>query len=300
MIYIEDGRAPLPTFIELKEGHVNDEIIGLLNLEGVEFDTALKTFTNRYSDRGVKQFHRVLRQKRTGDQALTLLANERGIDPVSGHDIEVVDVGADVETYDDTLNELLSRSISARGEVFELCAGCVWIYANADPTVNRSTAVARCVELLTQNGVTNLPSQALPRPAWDKDRIVSLNSGFFFPMAKPLFLRPLDSHVSASVTYGELSHKTFLYLDWERFVGVAAAAGARLNWSSEKVARRARASKPEMRLPVFRGRLAEVQVGPVKTYITDPGLVQIYFDSVTPATLIKKLIRVAEHTRRKE
>ncbi len=38
----------------------------------------------------------------------------------------------------------------------------------------------------------------------------------------------------------------------------------------------------------------------MKTYITDPGLVQIYFDGVTPATLIKKLIRVAEHTRRKE
>lgn len=293
--YIEDGRMPVPIFIELKEGRVNHEILDLLNLEGVEFNTAFKNFSERYSDRGIKQFHRVLRQKRISNQALTLLAEERGVDPVTGQDMEVVDVGADVDTYDETLNKLCSRSIATKSEVFELNAGCVWIYANADPNVNSVTAVERFVELLKKNGVTSLPTRGSPRPAWDKDRIVTLRSGVFFPMAKPLFLRPLDADISASLTFGELSHKTFLYLDWERFMEVAAAAGARLRWSSEKAARRARSVKPAMRPPVFRGRLAEVHVGGLTTYITDPGLVQIYFDGVTPGTLIKKLIRMAEH-----
>jgi len=60
--YIEDGPGPAPEFIELKEGRVNDEIVNLLGLEGLKFEDALKVFSERYGNEGVKQFHRVLRQ----------------------------------------------------------------------------------------------------------------------------------------------------------------------------------------------------------------------------------------------
>ena len=117
---------------------------------------------------------------------------------------KIVDVGGEGETYDDALNSILSRAMSKRSEVFELALDCLWVYANADPATNGAIAAARCVELLTQQQLKGLHSNASARPAWDRDRLVSLNWGFFQPMAALIWLTPIVPDADAAADLAKL------------------------------------------------------------------------------------------------
>jgi hypothetical protein len=67
VLYIKDGRVPHPQFIELREGRVNSEILEIAQLNGAELEARLRKFQERHGKSGMKQFHRVLRQKQIGD-----------------------------------------------------------------------------------------------------------------------------------------------------------------------------------------------------------------------------------------
>lgn len=122
IIYVENGREPVPRFIELKEGEVNEEIMDIMELEGAEFQAKFQEFSQRRDKSGIRQFHRVLRQKRTADQAFALLANDRGTDPITGKAMEVVELDVDEETYDLELNEILMDAQNRSAEVIDLVA----------------------------------------------------------------------------------------------------------------------------------------------------------------------------------
>ena len=87
--YVDNGMQPNPEFIELKSGEVNAEIAELLALQGEEHSLKFEEFKTKRAQAGVKQYERVLRQQKTGEQALSLLANDQGVDPVTGQEMRV-------------------------------------------------------------------------------------------------------------------------------------------------------------------------------------------------------------------
>jgi len=242
--YVEDGLRPEPSFIEFKEGEVNTEILELLELRGEEFEVRFQAFAEARGAKGVKQFERVVRQQRTGQQMGELLANERGRDPVTGRDIEIVDVGAERSPYDEAFGALLQKALDGGSEVCELLEDCLWIYANGDPNVGRNTALLRFKTMLAEKGVSLPPG---PVHAHDRDRIVDLQWGNFQPLSKPLFLRMLTPEIIGALLGGRLLHRVFIYFDWARFANLCAQLGARFDWSPEKETRRMRAEPPEVR-----------------------------------------------------
>jgi len=285
--YVEDGLHPEPAFIELKEGEVNAEILDLLELRSQEFEVRFQAFAEARGAKGVKQFERVVRQRQTGQQMSDLLANERGRDPVTGQDIEIVDVGAEHTPYDEMFGALLQKALDSASEVFELLEDCLWIYANGDPSVGRSTALLRFKALLAEKGVS-LP--ACPVHAHDRDRVVDLQWGNFQPLSKPLFLRMMTPEIIGALLGGRLLHRVFIYFDWARFGNLCAQLGARFDWSSEKEARRMRAEPPEVRAALVRGRIAQIHVEDVRMSVTDPALVQMLFDGTPPREIIEHTI----------
>jgi hypothetical protein len=295
VLFVKDGRVPVPEFIELKGGNVNSEIVEIAQLNGAERESRLQAFREKYGKNGLKQFERVLRQKKIADQALDLLLDERGTDPVTGYPMEVVSLPHVPETYDEHLNRVLLEAIDRHSEVLELIDGCLWLYASADPSCNRHQAAHRFHQQLVSRGVCESATTKRRLPRWDRDRIVPLGATFAQPVAKPLFIRPLDARVIASVTYGALMFKAYLYIDWKRFATVIHDAGARFTWGSDKEMRRARAMPTHVRPPIFGGKLPIVYVGDVKMFITDPAIVQMLFDGIAPRSIAKSLIAHAEH-----
>ena len=87
--------------------------------------------------------------------------------------------------------------------------------------------------------------------------------------------------------------RTYLYIDWKRFATVVSGMGAEFAWSTDKAARRARSLAPAIRPPIFGRKLAQIRVGDAIVMMTDPNLVQILFDGVTPKAIVAALIQTA-------
>lgn len=288
--YVEDGMRPEPSFIELKEGEVNAEILELLELRGQEFEARFQAFAQSRRKKGIKQFERVVRQRQTGHQMGELLANQRGLDPVTGREIEIIDVGPDHAPYDETLGALLQGVIERDSEVCELMEDCLWIYASGDPKIDPVAARQRFQSLLEQRGVCVPATSVQQNATHDSDRIVDMQWGNFQPLAKPVFLRMLTPEIIGALTGGRLLHKVFLYLDWPRFADLCARCGARFDWSSAKDARRMQAEPPAVRAALVGGRLAQIHVEDVRMSVTDPALVQMLFDGTPPRAVIEHAI----------
>jgi hypothetical protein len=141
VLFVQDGLQPQPEFLELKDGAVNEAILDMVALTGEERDARLAEFVDKHGEGGIKQSKRSLRQHEISGQALKLLHEERGIDPVSGSSIEIVDLGIVPDDYDEALNALLGTALERHIEVVELVGECLWVYANADPAVSRTQAL---------------------------------------------------------------------------------------------------------------------------------------------------------------
>jgi hypothetical protein len=294
LTYIKDGLSPMPEFIELKAGEVNAEILELLKLKGNEFSSKFKEFAEKRSKHGIAQFERIIRQHKTGEQAIDLLHKERGTDPVTGVETRIVDIPVVQDTYDQELDEVLRKAVAQHSEVIQLVGGCVWVYASADPKVDRNQASLRFLNFLSTQ-ISGSHFAGIQKPgSQDRDRIVSLRGAFHQPVAKPIFLRALDPLAIASTIYGDLAFKTFLYIDWQRFSNLCAECGVEFVWTDGKAMRRARSMQASLRPPLISGRLAQIKVQEAVMTMTDPSLVQILFDGTTSLTVIKNMIAHAE------
>jgi hypothetical protein len=296
LTHVRDGMRLTLEFIELKAGKVNEEVIELIDVGESEFDTRFSEFASRRGKGGVKQYKRVRRQKEISEQALTLLVDDKGINPLTGLHTSVLDLGNLAgETYDKELGALFQEVLEGpQKEAPRLVADCVWVYVNADQNVPWPEVGNRAQNAISAEVPQLRQSLAARLPAWDRDRIVSLSRGFAEPLAKPIFLRSFDPRVIAAVTCGDLMFRTYLYVDWERFAAVVRDSGAEFSWSDSKAARRARSIAPVMRPPLFGGKLAQIRVGDALMMITDPNIVQILFDGITPKSLVTALIQTAQ------
>jgi len=286
VMYIKNGMEPTPSFIELKEGLVNDAILELLRNDSPE---TRATFAQRYGPKGVAQLNRVVRQSEVSQQALSLLQNERGTDPVTGRETQIIDTGVDDKRYDDVLNDMLKSALNGTGEIAESIE-CLRIFINMNKDRQKAlewTASTLESQLGQPLRVTN--------NKFESDRIADLNDGLYLPMSLPLFLRHLDPQVIGALTYGNLMGRVHLYFDWDGFAKIVQEEGGTFAWSSEKEARRMQAQDPRMRPLIIKGLVPMIIGERSKTLLSDPAMVEIFFDGVTPRSIARRFV---EQTRK--
>jgi hypothetical protein len=288
---ITDGRRPIPQFVELKEGAVNEAIHELLGTEGnVHPNAAVEAFKEKYGKQAVQQLNRVLRQNAVGNQAIELLVNEKGIDPVTGLHVSVSETEGEQTTYDETLATMLDTALTSGRDVIECVDGCLWIYASGEPRQNWQKSGQLFLQYLDDR-IPEFP--ALPQekhPRWDRDKIQLLSSSVYRPLARPLYLRKIPPPQIAALTFGILRENVMLYLDWAGFAQLIQKAGGELKWGSQRDVGRARAMHPGVRPPIIRGRLPQIHVGGAIAYVMDPNLVEMYFDGVTPWSMAQDIV----------
>jgi hypothetical protein len=291
---IKDGLRPEPEFIELKDGEVNAEILEVLALVGEERSGRFEAFKAKRAKSGLDQYNRVLRQRKTGEQAIELLLNERGVDPATGLEARIVDIQVEQESYDIDLDRVLLKALTDHSEVIELVAGCIWVYANADPEINRHQAPLRFLDFLSKH-ISAAHYAGIRKPAaQDRDRIVPLNWGFHHPVSIPIFLRSLEASAIAATIWGGLQHKVMLYIDWGRFATLCTGCGVTFALAGGKAVRRARSMPANVRPALINGQLAQIEVENSRMEVTDPALVRILFDGTTPQTIVKNIIAHSE------
>ena len=208
--------------------------------------------------------------------------------------MRVVDISIKQASYDTELGQVLTDVLGNRLEACELIAGCIWIYANSDPSINREQAATRFIDALS-NRIPQEHLSNMRRPGLhDRDRVVPLIWGLHHPVSLPLFLRNLTTELIAAALCGKLRNKVMIYIDWSRFAELCREAGASFSFLGGKAVRRSRSEPANMRLPIIGGCIAQVTIEDVKTNITDPTLVRMLFDGTTPQTVIQNMIAHAE------
>jgi hypothetical protein len=274
----------------LKEGAVNHAINELLLTEGEARDAAVEAFKEKYGKKALQQLSRVLRQKQIGDQAINLLVNEGGVDPVTGLEISVVEAAVEPQTYDEMLAVILNTAFTTGGEVVECVDGCLWIYANGERRSNRQKSTLRFLECLDERIPQFSASHQARHPRWDRDKIRSLSAGVYYPLARPLYLRKLPPAQIAALTLGVFRENVMLYLDWTGFGRLIQKAGGELKWGSQRDVGRARAMHPSVRPPIIGGRLPLIHLGEAIAYVMDPNLIEMFFDGVTPWSIAQEIV----------
>ncbi len=286
---IRDGRRPLPEFIELKEGAVNEQIIKAMAADPAAREAAEADLREKHGEKAIRQLERVKRQKATANQALDLLQNEQGVDPVTGHTISVVESGVVTETYDAELRAQLDAAVAGGKGVLECIDGCLWVYAATGGRRETPRTVRAFSEALEAKSswYAAATSRSPPR---DRDKLVGLNTCVGYPLAKPLYFRGLGPSHVAAITYGAFLDNVLMYLDWNGFEDLIKQEGGKLRWGSQKEAGRARAMHKNLRPSLVRGRLPIVAAHGVNAYVMDPNFVELFYDGVRPRTLAKRLV----------
>jgi hypothetical protein len=284
VMYIKNGMGPRPVFIELKEGLVNDAILDLLRNDSLE---ARETFAQKYGSKGVAQLNRVVRQGEISQQALSLLQNERGTDPVTGRETQIIDTEMDDERYDDIFNDMLKSALNGTEEITERIE-CLRVFINTNK--DRQKALEWTVRTLESQLGQPLH---VSKNKWESDRITDLNDGLYLPMSLPLFLRHVDPQVIGALVYGDLMGRVHLYFDWDEFEKIVQEEGGTFAWSSEKEARRMQAQDPRMRPLIIKSRVPMITGERSKLLLSDPAMVEMLFDGVTPRSIAKRFVHQA-------
>lgn len=286
---IRDGRRPHPEFIELKEGAVNEQIIKTLAAGPEARQAAEADLRERHGDKAMRQLERVKRQKAIANQALDLLQNEQGVDPVTGHTISVVESGVVPETYDAELRAQLDAAVAGGKGVLDCIDGCLWVYVATGGRREAPRTVRAFCEALDAKS-TWYAAATSRSPPRDRDKLVGLNTSVGYPLAKPLYFRGLGPSHVAAITYGAFLDNVLMYLDWNGFADLIKQAGGELRWGSQKQAGRARAMHKNLRPSLVRGRLPIVAAHGVRAYVTDPNFVELFYDGARPRTLAERLV----------
>jgi hypothetical protein len=281
-----NGRPPDLEFLEVKGGSVNRAVVDLLGLaEGPEFEIRHSEFVAQYGKKGVQQLERFKRQAKRNDQAIALLTNERGVDPVTGELVEVVDTRTEFKSYDVDLDQMLGNVLAGAEEAWHVVDGCLWVYAST----NKERADERFRDVLTKHGIQLGEDQG---NRVDFGRIASLHEGFGVPLARPLYLRRLKAEIIGEIAYGRLLFRVLMYIDWPRFLALFEDRGATIKWLSGKAARRLSATDPRMRPAIVGGRYPEIKLGAARTFVTTPNIVQILFDGITPKSIVEAQVKL--------
>jgi hypothetical protein len=280
------------SFIELKEGKVNEEILKLnQSKDDPEYLNLYEEFIEKYGKHGIKQIQRIERQEERSKQILELINKEKGIDPVTSQYMEIQEIRTPDEFYDNDLNRLLKNVSSKNKEDICLIDDCLWIYANSNLKTSLIDAVKKFKDVLISKNFRLKSLLTKKLPPWDGGKIITLNAGFNFPISRPIFLRDINPELLGHIADGDLTFRIYLYLDWEKFGNLFRNAGIEFSWSSCKKALREKTKVwHEQTSVIIYGRLPQIRYEDVYGTIPGSNIIRILFDGIKPKTIVAQTL----------
>lgn len=241
------------SFLELKTGKVNEQIIGMMGKTNRdEVLTELDTFFEKYGKKGMEQIDRIVRQTDRANKLVELSKHDNVIDPFL--DMKRIAVTPDrlLNTYDTELSPLF-KELCSRDFVAHSIDGCLHVLA-----LNRLRGIS------IKNGreiIKKHLQDKMCRPRSEevdcRDVIFSLESSFDYPTAMPIFLRPWSSEDIARISLGH----TEVYFGFDVNAWGKHLQSSRLVWSSQRQGRKELSKAADKRFFVVRNRIPQI-VGP--------------------------------------
>lgn len=281
------------TFLELKEGKVNEAIFEMMDRMKTEEDKQAPVFEflARYGEKGATQAERFFRQEACARQVMDLLRNDKGHDPFLKRHVNIVDADVPEKHFDDVMRDVVTEA-RTRGVSSRLVDNCLAVVVDLRPYNSRAELVEGFRCKLLERYVSLVASETALGGS-EIHPIGSLDAGMFYPISRPLFLLGLAPDDILDILHGRLKGRILYALDWQAFDALVEKAGGQFKWSSATEARRERGKRPAERLLTVHGRIPTVQVGDGAVYEGSPFIQRMIFDLVTPETMAAATVAAA-------
>jgi len=275
------------SFIELKEGKVNAQILDMMDRTHAEdIPAKLDAFFERYGQKGMQQIERIVRQEDRADKLVELVKDDDVFDPFFGAERRAVTPEESLEVYDDELSLILD-SVRSKDFVVHTVDDCLHIVAF---NTERGISKERGQEVTRQHLQDKMckPSSA---EVDCRDMVMSLQSSFDYATAMPIMLRPWSTQDVARVCLGQ----TEVYFGFDINAWGRLLRTSRLAWSSLRRVRQELGKAPDKELLVVRGRIPYI-IGPRgKSWYLGTGTLQrMLCEGIRPASLARHYDQIGD------
>jgi hypothetical protein len=290
-ILCHDRKTGDVLFLEVKGGEVNEDILRTLKTSACPW--TVHDFFNRRGEKGAEQMMRVIEQMKLNSQVSSFLREEKGFDPSTGQNVEIMDL-TDIpeKDWDRELEQVLRASETEDGSI-SCVDDTLWLFAKT-----RTTESVSAVEQEFTERIAKIQHPTALK--WMKEyakgdsfpSIVSMQQWVSYVQSRPLFCRNLAVEDMLSILKGKKC--VLMFFDWSAFSHLLSQLGVTLEWSSRKGGRREK-SKPQFdRLLLVGDRMPILRCGDTTLHLGDSRLLRIFFDGVRPSTLAAHCKRTFE------
>ena len=226
--------------IELKEGRINDALLGLIGENAVlKENLDLERIEESFGQKSVSQVRRMLRQKEREEAIENFRTTDKGIDPLTKEIIELSPESVEVVDYFDRLKRSCSVAKQSGASAF-VVDGCLRVMVVSDNfySVQGRNGIAHNFYHWRYKETTCKLSAIEERESeieaigkiWPFLDLMEANLRAQWPA--PLFMWPMPKALIFDFAFGRL--RAFAQLDFEQFFSLAAVHGIELSWLSQK------------------------------------------------------------------
>ncbi len=275
------------TFIELKEGKINEAI---QNAKKTGCTAAAYYLYKEFGDKALKQYERAIKQDIRYAQTLKILKENKGMDPVYKMDLAVTELKTPDEPYFAQLDELIEEAKYKKFST-RLIDDCLWTFAAYSEDYTRiemaedfSKAVVDSEGPEFKEWLKEFSLSKSPRPLHP---IMELWTGLEFPETLPIFLfdiSPINIHdiILRRVV-------VFYFISWQKFTILLKRHGLGFEWSTKKEGRRERSSSKNVKAFFVDDRILTITKGS-KQFSVGPGIIKrMIYDCVRPQCLLYQI-----------
>lgn len=277
-------RKPKISFVEIKEGKMNEKVMDMLKEYSItKCDRALYFFGRVYGTDAIKQLFRVARQQLRVAEAQRILKTGKGRDILTGKELNIEDKYYIEEDYYEVFDEII-KMCRSEGNSIVCIDDCLYIGMFArDKFPYSYLDFQHAIYHLLNPGEEcpieegNKPEEELKRVMAQKYRVSDLRMGFRVPLARPLYLWPIDKDIMMDIIFGR--KVVFSYLDFDRLFKVASVMGFETGWTKIRPGITDYFTRMGKR-PFFKKEGTTIEMG-------DVTLGKIQFDGVRPSSVLK-------------
>ena len=232
---LADKSGPIWKVIELKEGKVNETLLGLLPEErGLPDQEGLRQIRDMLGEHASKQATRIFRQRKRLAQFKEIIETDRGVDPQFDEKIHLFPDPVEVENYTEAVNKVCDGAL-AKGVDVAVVDGCLTLVGIRDEYIrgghigvvshiffHLTPPKKPC--LLSDQGRRGEELKAMAEiPPYMDLMHQNLMAGWGTPLY--LWLNPMHT---TEVLMGRV--RVFVQFDLHRFFDMALSRGIRLTW----------------------------------------------------------------------
>ena len=291
-----DVRNKKLSLIELKTGRVNQMLLGALERYSPEPSSMNLLESDETIDpKHLKQAKRMLRQKIRVQQVEQMFTSDDGIDISLEMPLKLVKEMAELDFYDEFLNDLCNQARSESAAA-GLVDQCLHLGVGFAAEKEQARATAKCA---LRRGIAlsrNEPPDGLPQvdaetwalvPARDRFIAVESVSGNLRAMSnRPIVTWAISRENLLSGLQGELA--IFIAFDVSGFIHMGRRLGLEMGLSSEKAASQTAQSLGSSNVPTWGRRCLKMSFGAGKEILLLTGMLSRFIhDLASPKSMLK-------------